>query len=194
MEHTIPVHVDRVWWIAQVAKAMRYVERASGEAVRFLHRGAMNHAEAAGMADHVNIGFDDLGNTDRVIGQQSKWNGVKSIAFDPSVKWAKNWFQRFILGRDDLYTIAVHELGHLLGLPHNESLGERSVMESNPVFAEFSLTEIAQLKRLSVLAVAMMVSGCVGYTVAPSLSFANEKGQSITAGVVIIKPDKHSNK
>lgn len=146
IESTIPDHIDRVWFIANVARAMRYVEEVSGEAVRFTQRGFLKPDEAFNPAQHVNIGFDDLGDITTRIGQQSHWNGVKSIAFDPTAKWGTNWFQRFVLGRQDLYAIAVHELGHLLGLEHNERIGERSVMEPNPVFAEFSHGEIEQLK------------------------------------------------
>lgn len=146
IEHTVPDHIDRVWFIANVARAMRYVEKASGEVVRFTHRGFLRPGEMFNAAQHVNVGFDDLGDVRKRIGEQSTINGVKSIAFDPTAKWGTNWFQRVILGRQDLYAIAVHELGHLLGLEHNDRIGERSVMEPNPTFAEFSPREIEKLK------------------------------------------------
>lgn len=147
IERTIPPTMDRMNFIAAIARAMRYVERVTEERVRFTHRGFLKPGEVVDAKHHVNIGFDELGDTTKRIGEHNMINGVNSIAFDPNVKWGWNWFQRVILGRQDLYTIAVHELGHLLGLGHNIRLGERSVMEPFPSVAEFSPGEIAQLKR-----------------------------------------------
>lgn len=50
------------------------------------------------------------------------------------------------------------------------------------------------MSRAVLLLVACLGSGCAGYTIAPSLSLENDKGHRITAAVVIIRPDRHSNK
>lgn len=47
---------------------------------------------------------------------------------------------------------------------------------------------------MKLLALTMLLTSCSGYTITPSVSLENDKGQKITAGVVIIKPDKRSNK
>jgi len=48
-------------------------------------------------------------------------NGVFSIIFDPSVKWATTWLQRRSPWHHDFDKLALHEIGHvLLGPDHSE--------------------------------------------------------------------------
>ena len=73
---------------------------------------------------------------------------VQSIAFDPRVTWATRWWHKWTTKRPELYVVAVHEIGHLLGLPHNDLPWDESVMTEGARFHEFSPREIDHLQRL----------------------------------------------
>ncbi len=150
--HTFPKDIDRAEFIRAFARACRYVESVCKGQVRFTDRATIDgrvFVEVGGGL-HVNVGFDDQQAEGKIANQlnvaHEDGRVVHSIAFDPRMKWATTWFHRWFTWRADLYVVAVHELGHLLGLRHAE--GE-SVMNPNPVVGTFSEVEKLQLLRLT---------------------------------------------
>lgn len=93
---------------------------------------------------HVNIGFDEL--RGGACGNYMNLNGVKSIGFDPTWKWSTRWWHVLFSKRQNLYAVAVHELGHLIGLKHVPQEWA-SVMSPHPAFGEFTDIELAELRR-----------------------------------------------
>lgn len=67
------------------------------------------------------------------IARHTKTSSTTSlIQFDPRVKWAKTKTQRFFLGsKEDLQKLALHEIGHALGI-RDHSDDPNSIMHSNP--------------------------------------------------------------
>lgn len=137
---TIPAAIDPVDFYLIVGRAMRYVEKSSGDQVRFTPMEAEN-------TRHVNIGFGEICAPGK-IAEQAVRNTTTSICFDSKTKWGTKWHHKWFTRRPDLYTLAVHELGHLLGL-HHSTYDDPSVMDESPLFAEFSEREKEQLVRLT---------------------------------------------
>lgn len=148
---SIPANVDALWFLRELSRALRYVETASGEAVRFIPITAL--AQASAMTKqrkgHVNIGWDDSEGIE--VGQH--WANrvdasrvVQSIAFDPRETWATKWWHKWTKKRRELIVVAVHEVGHMLGLEHNDLPWDESVMTPGARFHEFSEREIERLK------------------------------------------------
>ena len=152
LDYTIPDGMDVVRFRQQLARAMRYVEKSSKGNVRFLHRGIElqnGKVKPVNSTRFVNIGFEALpaasgaGEWSRLA---AKSGMVDSIAFAANVKWARGWWDKVLSFKPDLYTVAVHELGHLLGLPHNEE--SESVMSTGARFSTFSPREIHHLQTM----------------------------------------------
>lgn len=155
IDYTIPDHMDWVKFRAQVARAMRYVEKASKGNVKFLHRGlemVKGDVVSVQTTAFVNIGFEDLPDA-RAVGEYSRTvtdrqTVVRSIAFDTKTQWCRGWWDRLFSFRPDFYAVAVHELGHLLGLDHNHYLDSESVMSEGARFSEFDEREIEHLRTM----------------------------------------------
>lgn len=68
---------------------------------------------------------------DRIAQASKRPGGRPLIEFDPRVKWRFRWWQGlFSWGSVDLLPLALHEIGHALGLPHSAHPG--SIMFPRP--------------------------------------------------------------
>jgi predicted Zn-dependent protease len=72
---------------------------------------------------------------------------VHWLTFDPRVKWAMGRISRFLGLGDDLRLLAAHEVGHALGLSHNDS--SDSLMHPEPVNLRLTEGERGLLKKKS---------------------------------------------
>lgn len=151
-DYTLPDGMDVVRFRQQLARAMRYIEKSSAGNVRFLHRGLelqKGNVKPVSCARFVNIGFENLPATSGA-GEWSRLEAnsglVDSIAFASNAKWSRGWWDKVLSFKPDLYTVAIHELGHLLGLPHNEE--SESVMSTGARFSTFSPREIHHLQTM----------------------------------------------
>lgn len=150
-ESTLPTGIDPLAFRRTLARAMRYVEKVCDGQVRFRDLAAMSSVERLknGFGDKsLRIGFDDMLPLSAAASQMQR-NGVTSIGFNPGFGWALKWWQQWFSHRQDLYTVAVHELGHLLGLKHNMEEDSESVMCPTPVVSTFDNFETAQLLQLT---------------------------------------------
>lgn len=150
---TIPAGIDALWFLGEIARALRYVEKAADERVKFVPITML--AQASAMTKqrkgHVNIGWDAGEGIE--VGQywanrNADGRVVHSIAFDPREKWATRWWHKWTSKRREIVVVAVHEIGHLLGLPHNDLPWDESVMTEGSRYHEFSAREIERLKGL----------------------------------------------
>lgn len=79
------------------------------------------------------LGFAPLSLWPGRIAQQSMRDGKRPlIEFDPRVAWRFRWWQGLLTwGAVDFLPLALHEIGHCLGLPHAEN--PESIMYARPV-------------------------------------------------------------
>lgn len=67
------------------------------------------------------------------------------IQFDPRVKWAASWFHRMFTDRICMRKLALHEIGHALGLVHNKG-DVNSIMNPAPRTAEIDKESIESVR------------------------------------------------
>jgi len=81
------------------------------------------------------------------IAMHNKTSSTTSlIRFDPRVKWAKTKMQRFFLGsKEDLQRLALHEIGHALGI-RDHSNDTNSIMHSNPSVDKIDKKSLGSVK------------------------------------------------
>lgn len=154
IESTIPAGINPAAFAACVRKAMDRTQAAAGGQVTF-EEAPQAPSSKLQASPHVNIGFELLSGArqsgSKMTATRPDGAQVHSIAFDTRWKWAVTAWQRAIrglTGRQCLLTVAMHELGHLLGLEHSDD--EWSVMHTPPLqaqFSEFDKMELIYLTR-----------------------------------------------
>lgn len=147
-DDTIPPGIDPLWFRREFGRACRYLEKVTDEGVRILDSAAVSAVDRLKFSARqwLHVGFGDMEHAgDARIGEKRRRSdGAQSITFDSATKWATRWWHGWFTNRQDLYTIAVHELGHAFGLQHApQDFG--SVMAPNPANPEFSASEREQL-------------------------------------------------
>ena len=132
-----------------VKKACNYVEKSSNYQVKFEEDNGQGRLANTPIIDFSFADFAD--STDTATWEYIGNNKFK-VLFNYHLSWA-TWFLEPFWGKNfDLYTYAVHELGHVLGMypmrKNNEDYHNpdpSSVMHSNPVFSKFTKSDLGML-------------------------------------------------
>lgn len=122
-----------------IASGLSYVNRVTSDRVKFrqVPYSLQNGSHV------VHFGFEDYGPEDDSVGNWELNNGRHSVSFNTRYKWRTHWLQ-MLLGRNySIRDTTIHEVGHLLGLPHSDDYG--SVMHSEPKYNTFTSNDLASM-------------------------------------------------